>query len=65
MVEVENRRNLHIAVSSPSLNFNLTRDLTEGGKINGQERFYSYSMPVEVQVMGNTHAIERVSIECR
>ena len=54
LVEVENRRNLLIAVSSPSLNFNLTRDPTEGGKINGQERFYSFSRPVEVQVIENT-----------
>lgn len=44
------RKNSHIALSSPDLNFNITRDLTLGGRVNGQERFYSISVPVEIQV---------------
>ena len=43
--------NLYIAVSSPDLNFNISRVLEVGNDINGDERFYSISMPVEIQVM--------------
>ena len=43
--------NLYIAASSPDLNFNITRVLEVGSQVNGQERFYSISMPIEVQVM--------------
>ena len=43
--------NLYIAVSSPDLNFNITRDLEDSGDINVDERFYSISMPVDIQVM--------------
>lgn len=43
--------NLYIAVSSPDLNFNITRDLEVGSQVNGDERFYSISMPVEIQVI--------------
>ena len=50
MVEEVDRKNLFIAVSSPDLNFNITRALTKGGRVTGQERFYSISMPVEIQV---------------
>ena len=50
MVEEVDSSNLYIAVSSPNLNFNITRDLDVGSMVNGQERFYSVSMPVEVQV---------------
>ncbi|KAL9951814.1 hypothetical protein ACROYT_G044546 [Oculina patagonica] len=50
MVEEVDSINLFIAVSSPNLNFNITRDLEWGSQVNGQERFYSVSMPVEVQV---------------
>lgn len=51
MVEEVNNKNLYIAVSSPDLNFNITRELEIGSQVNGDERFYSFSMPVEVQVM--------------
>ena len=50
MVEEVNNQNLFISVSSPGLNFNITRDIEIGSQINGQERFYSVSMGVEVQV---------------
>ena len=51
MVEEVNNQNLYIAVSSPDLNFNITRELEIGSQVNYHERFYSLSMPVEVQVM--------------
>jgi len=51
MVEEVDNSNLYIAVSSPDLNFNITRDLESASQINGDERFYSISMPVEIQVM--------------
>jgi len=51
MVEEVDNNNLYIAVSSPDLNFNITRDLEVGSQVNGDERFYSISMPVEIQVM--------------
>ena len=51
MVEVVDSTNLYIAVSSPNLNFNITRELEVGSQVNGQERFYSVSMPVEIQVI--------------
>ena len=44
-------KNLYIAVSSPDLNFNITSDLEVGSQVNGDERFYSFSMPVEIQVL--------------
>ena len=50
MVEEVDATNLYIAVSSPNLNFNITRDLDVGHMVNSQERFYSVSMPVELQV---------------
>ena len=51
MVEEVNNKNLYIAVSSPDLNFNITRELEIGSQVNGDERFYSISMPVDIQVM--------------
>lgn len=51
MVEEVDNQNLYMAVSSPNLNFNITRDVPFGSRINGDERFYSISMPVEVQVI--------------
>lgn len=51
MVEEVDNSNLYIAVSSPDLNFNITRELEIGSQVNGDERFYSISMPVEIQVM--------------
>ena len=51
MVEEVDNKNLYIAVSSPDLNFNITRELEIGSQVNGDERFYSISMPVEIQVL--------------
>ena len=54
MVEEVDRQNLYITVSSPNLNFNISRNssdpLTVGSKVTGQERFYSVSMGVDVEV---------------
>ncbi|KAL9953039.1 hypothetical protein ACROYT_G040390 [Oculina patagonica] len=50
MVEEVDSNNLYIAVSSPGLNFNITRELQTGPQVNAQERFYSISMPVDIQV---------------
>ena len=50
MVEEVDRNNLYISVASPNLNFNITRDLETGGQVNGQERFYSISEGIEVEV---------------
>ena len=46
-----NNNNLYIAVSSPDLNFNITTELEVGSQVNSDERFYSISMPVEIQVI--------------
>ena len=46
-----NNNNVYIAVSFPDLNFNITRELDFGSQVNGGERFYSISMPLDVQVM--------------
>jgi len=54
MVEEVDRNNLYISVSSPNLNFNITRDLETGGQVNGQERFYSVSEGIEVEVWNQT-----------
>ncbi|XP_078352647.1 chondroitin sulfate ABC exolyase-like [Oculina patagonica] len=51
MVEEVDRRNLYIAVSSPNLNFNITNDLDIGSQVNGDERFYSFSRPVDIEVI--------------
>ena len=51
MVEEVDDNNLYIAVSSPDLNLNISRVLEAGNDIDGDERFYSISMPVEIQVM--------------
>ena len=51
MVEEVDDNNLYIAVSSPDLNLNISGVLEAGNDINGDERFYSISMPVEIQVM--------------
>ena len=50
MVEEVDSQNLYISVSSPGLNFNITRDIQRGPQVNSQERFYSVSVGVEVQV---------------
>ena len=54
MVEQVDSDNLYVAVSSPNLNFNISRASTDpldvGSKVTGQERFYSVSTGVEVQV---------------
>ena len=50
MVEEVDSNNLYIAVSSPDLNFNISRVLKAGNDINANERFYSISMPVDIQV---------------
>ena len=46
--------NLYVAVSSPNLNFNISRPsndpLTVGSKVTGQERFYSVSTGIDVEV---------------
>ena len=47
-------KNLFISVSSPNLNFNTSRTLETGPQVNAQERFYSVSMGVEVQVTNST-----------
>ena len=51
MVEEVDINNLYIAVSSPNLNLNISRTLQLGSEANGDERFYSFSQEVEVQVM--------------
>lgn len=51
MVEEVDSTNLFLAVSSPDLNFNITRTLTIGSDVTNDERFYAFSMPVEVEVM--------------
>ena len=51
MVEEVDNNNLYIAVSSPDLNFNITTELEVGSQVNSDERFYSISMPVEIQVI--------------
>ena len=51
MVEEVDNNNLYIAVSSPDLNLNISEVLEVGNDINSDERFYSISMPVEIQVM--------------
>ena len=54
MVEDVDSNNLYISVSSPNLNFNISRasndPLEVGSQVTGRERFYSVSMGVEVQV---------------
>ncbi|XP_066015773.1 chondroitin sulfate ABC exolyase-like isoform X2 [Pocillopora verrucosa] len=49
MVEEVDTQNLYIAVSYPNLNFNISRTLDWGSQVNGQERFYSVSTPVEIE----------------
>ena len=44
-------QNLYIAVSYPNLNFNISRTLKWGSQVNGQERFYSVSTPVDIEVI--------------
>ena len=44
-------QNLYIAVSYPNLNFNISRTLNHSNDINGQERFYSVSTPVDIKVI--------------
>ena len=51
MVEEVDTQNLYIAVSYPNLNFNISRTLDWGTLVNGQERFYSVSTPVEIEVI--------------
>ena len=43
-------QNLYIAVSYPNLNFNISRTPNYGNEIDGQERFYSVSTPVDIKV---------------
>ena len=54
MVEQVDSDNLYVAVSSPNLNFNISRPsndpLTVGSKVNSQERFYSVSTGIDVEV---------------
>ena len=46
--------NLYIAVSSPNLNFNISRPsddpLEIGSQVTAQERFYSISMEKDIRV---------------
>ena len=46
--------NLFIAVSSPNLNFNISRPsnnpLELGPQVTAQERFYSISMEIDIRV---------------
>jgi len=51
MVEEVDIKNLYIAVSSPDLNFNITSELEISNDVTGNEKFYSISMPVDIQVM--------------
>jgi len=52
MVEEVDNNNLYIAVSSPDLNFNISKNLQFGSKVKGDQRFYSVSKPVtEIEVM--------------
>lgn len=44
-------KNLCMAVSFPNLNFNFTRHVTFGNQVNADERFYSVSMGVEIQLI--------------
>ena len=66
MVEEVDNKNLYIAVSSPDLNFNINRTLEVGSQVNGHERFYSISMPVEIQVifLGHANTLQRQTFEC-
>ena len=50
MVEEVDATNLYISVSYPNLNFNISDPLTIGSRVTGQERFYSISKGVDVQV---------------
>ena len=50
MVEEVDTQNLYIAVSYPNLNFNISRTPNYGNEIDGQERFYSVSTPVDIKV---------------
>ena len=52
MVEEADDNTLHIAVSYPNLNFNITKTLDSASQITAQERFYSVSMPVDIEVIG-------------
>ena len=51
MVEEADDNTLHIAVSYPNLNFNITT-LDSASQITAQERFYSVSTPVDIEVIG-------------
>ena len=53
MVEEADDNNLHIAVSYPNLNFNITKTLDSASQITAQERFYSVSTPVDIEVTEN------------
>ena len=44
-------KNLYMALSSPNVKFNFTRHVTFGNQINADERFYSVSMVVEIQLI--------------
>ena len=54
MVEGVDDKNLFIFVSSPNLNLNISRDnsnpLVNGNEVTDNERFYSVSMAVDVEV---------------
>ena len=52
MVEEADDNTLHIAVSYPNLNFNITKTLDSASQITAQERFYSVSTPVDIEVIG-------------
>jgi len=44
-------RNLYMALSCPNLNLNFTRHVPFGSHINADERFYSVSVALEIQVI--------------
>ena len=50
MFEEDDENNVYVSVSYPNLNFNISEPLTTGNRISGQERFYSVSTPIDIEV---------------
>ncbi|CAH3025870.1 unnamed protein product [Porites evermanni] len=50
MFEEDDENNVYVSVSYPNLNFNISEPLTTGNRVSGQERFYSVSTPIDIEV---------------
>ena len=50
MFEEDDEDNVYVSVSYPNLNFNISDPLTIGSRVNAQQRFYSVSMPEDIEV---------------